>query len=122
MTVVPESNSVWVACYGGSLIRYNETKANVVHTPKEEIIVYNPEPSINITSNYHVIVASFMSLKEAQAHVNRLANKGMICTVLPPDKGRYRVSYFSTNKFSEAKAKQTEARKWRKDAWVLKKS
>ena len=122
VTVVPESNSVWVACYGGSLIRYNQTKANVVHTPKEETIVYNPEPNINITSNYHVIVASFMSLKEAQAHVNRLANKGMICTVLPPDKGRYRVSYFSTNKFSEAKTKQTEARKWRKDAWVLKKS
>ena len=71
----PVNKNVWVACYSGSLMLFEERA-----TERRE------------TCPCHIIVASFSTKKRAKDYVKTLKNKGYKASVVKSSNGYYRVS------------------------------
>lgn len=131
ITTDPVHNNVWVACYSGSILKYQEQKnlkqkEEIVTTPEAEDDIKKSIVSIknnNHNKTYHIIVGSFPNKKRAQEHSEKLNKKEIPTLVLRKTNGRYRVSAFQSNNRRDANLKLKEFKKTvRKDAWLLKKN
>lgn len=125
ITTEPVNNSIWVACYSGSLLRFTE-KNKAVYIPdaiasselkEHKKTIYSPKK----TALYHVIVGSFPTINSAKKHGKKLEAKGYKTMVLKRNKGRYRVSAFWSADSKKTTTEMYRLRKTlRKDAWMLK--
>ncbi|BDD03896.1 SPOR domain-containing protein [Aureibacter tunicatorum] len=102
VTVTAQTNKVWVACYGGSLICYEERE----------------KPSIE-ESNFYMIVGSFSSEKNALNFSDELTRKGYPASILSSADGKYRVSVFQSNDYSEMVQNQSKYRVIVENPWIL---
>ena len=114
VTVDLDNDKVWVACYGGTLLIFDEKKKE-----KQLLSTTVLNSSGEIDSPYHIIAGSFPNKRDANFYAKRLEKKGYTAIVLPSSKGRYRISVFQTESRLDANKNLKNYRRIRKDVWIL---
>ncbi len=100
ITVDPENNRVWVACYSGNIMLFDEQKTEAI-------------------KEFQVIVSSYAIEKEARLKVQRLIDQGYRARLVARN-NRYRVAVFQSNNLVEARSAVKKFRHLHPDTWVLK--
>ena len=103
MTFDPVLENVWVACYGGSILLFNE-KAQLK----------------NDQSNYAVIIGSFLSASKAHVYMEKMKQQGYTSELIMSDGGRYRVCVEKFAMLNEAEQSLPKYQELNKGAWILK--